>query len=191
MFTAQKHSRPGSARGARLSHIAGNRLELSRLDNSARHFFSSGLALSTKRVYQSGQSSYLNFGNQVSIVLLPVSERALPLCVLLSRSENTSHKKSSATCQRSAISIFSRAAVTHSLLSSASCHTSFAAFNDLKDVLHNGSGCPLRQLNSTFSNGRGLSGVLDEMLVCSGPRAALDFLFFTSGRIHGKVVSDL
>ena len=60
-------------------------------------------------------------------------------------------KQSSATCQQFGISIFSWAVATHSLLSSASCHMSFAAFNDLKDLLHDSPGCPLRQLNSTFS----------------------------------------
>ena len=66
----------------------------------------------------------------MAIVPLPASERAL--CLLVSY---LADRKIRHNCQRFAISIFSRAAATHLLLSLASYHTTFAAFNDLKDLL--------------------------------------------------------
>ena len=66
---AKKHSlcvhswNSGSSGTLCFSFITGNRLELSRLEIAAQRFFFSGLAPSTKRVYQSGQSSYIRFCN--------------------------------------------------------------------------------------------------------------------------------
>ena len=59
VFTARTRLHVGSSGTPCFSFITGNRLELSRLEIAAQRFFSSGFASSTKQVYQSGQSSYI------------------------------------------------------------------------------------------------------------------------------------